>query len=138
MHCREQAAQLRPHLAQLNRQAQVALIGVGAPYMAQGFDDEFKLSAEGAKVLTDPSRKSFEAAGMKRGIWRTLGPATWPSSVRTFLRGNKQKRVQGDPWQQGGALVVERGGEIAYRHVNRNPGDAVDLAEIDRALAQAG
>lgn len=128
---------MRPHLATLHRDAEVALIGVGAPWMAKGFDEEFHLSSEGAQILTDPSRASFAAAGMKHGIWRTLGPATWLSTLRALRAGSRQRRVQGDPWQQGGALVIARGGEIAFRHVDRNPGDQVRLDELERALSKA-
>lgn len=137
MHCRELAAQLRPRIGELAEKANVAFIGVGAPYMAQGFDEEFHISAAGAKVLTDPSRRTFDAAGMKRGVWRTLAPRNWPASLRTLLRGNVQKGTRGDPWQQGGALVVKAGGEIAYRHVDERPADQVNFDALSRALANA-
>lgn len=117
--------------------ATVAFIGVGAPWMAQGFDEEFKLTGEGAQVLTDPSRESFRAAGMKHGIWRTMGPGTWVGAVRAFLSGSRQGKTQGDPWQQGGAVIVDRSGEIRFRHVNQHAADNVAVSELEAALAKA-
>lgn len=110
---------------------------MGAPFFAQGFDQEFQLTSAGARLFTDPSLESFKAAGMKRGVWDTLGPKGWGQSLKTFLAGNRQKGTQGDPWQLGGALVVRQGGEIAFKHVERTPGDQVDLAALQQALAKA-
>ena len=125
-----------PRFKQLG--ASVAFIGVGKPWMAQGFDEEFGLSKEGAQILTDPSRASFRAAGMKHGIWRTLGPQTWPAGIRALLGGHRQGKTQGDPWQQGGALVLNHDGAIVYRHVNGSAGDHVKVDAVLRAVERLG
>lgn len=123
---------LIPRFTQLG--AKVAFIGVGKPWMAQGFDEEFGLGKAGAQVLTDPSLASFRAAGMKHGLWRTLGPQTWPAGLRALLAGHRQGKTQGDPWQQGGALVVSAEGATVFRHVDGSAGDHVRLDAVLRAV----
>jgi hypothetical protein len=75
-------------------------------------------------LLTDPSLASYEAAGLKRGVGRTLFRL---DGLKNFLRANQhgfhQGRTKGDPWQQGGSLVVGKGGQVLYRYVSSTPGD---------------
>ncbi|MBS2030343.1 MAG: AhpC/TSA family protein [Deltaproteobacteria bacterium] len=138
MHCRELATQVRPLIPELTKNgAKVAVIGVGAPYFAKAFDDEVGLAAAGAQLLTDPTRAAHEAAGMKRGVWNVVSPAGWGASLKTIANGHRNKLPQGDPWQQGGALVVRKGGEITFEHHDPTPGEQVDLAKLLEATLAA-
>ena len=129
---------MRPLIPELKKNgATVAVIGVGATYFAKGFDDEFGLSRDGAQVLTDPSRKVFDEAGMKRGAFRTFNPAGLFTTIGTLARGHRQRGVKGDPWQQGGALVIRKGGEIVFQHNDPAPGEQVDLKKLLEATLAA-
>src|SRR5512138_2809409 len=88
-------------------------------------------------VLTDPSRKAYELAGLKRSRALTLSPAAAARWVRARLRGFRQGRTQGDAWQQGGALVVLPGGKTAWRYVSMGPGDHPGAGSVLRALKTA-
>jgi hypothetical protein len=49
--------------------------------------------------------------------------------LKNFLgarkKGFHQGRTQGDPWQQGGSLVVRPGGQVLFRYASKVPGDHV-------------
>ena len=47
-------------------------------------------------------------------------------------KGFKQGRTQGDPWQQGGSLVIAPGGEVLYHYVSATPGDHAPPEELLR------
>ena len=42
--------------------------------------------------------------------------------------------MQGSALQQGGALVIDRGGRVLYRFVSRTGGDHVDPANLIESL----
>ena len=50
-------------------------------------------------------------------------------------RGFKQTRVQGDPLQQGGALVFGPDGELRYQSQDRAGGEMLDVAALLQAMA---
>ena len=87
------------------------VIGNGWPAMAKDFAARAQLPAS-MTLLTDPSRKSYQAAGLKRSALLTLGPRGWLPFIRTLRKGFRQGKILGDPWQQGGTLVVAKGGEV--------------------------
>lgn len=109
--------------------AELVFIGNGSGRQAAHFQER---EAGGVRVLTDPSLEIYRRAGMKRGVAATLGPRTWLAALRATARGHRQTRVEGDAWQQGGVVVMARGGEIVYAQPNRDAGERPDL---DAALA---
>jgi hypothetical protein len=128
-------AELRPHVQELrNKGAVVAVIGNGWPGVARRFVRDLELPPE-VRVLTDHSRESYRLAGFHRGIWRTLGPAALANSFDFLRRGFRQKGVQGDPWQQGGTLVVAKGGDVLFSHASANVGDHPPPERLIAALA---
>ena len=114
----------------------MAVIGNGWPAMAKGFAARARLP-ESVTLLTDPSRQSYLAAGLKRGVLMTLGPRGWLAAVRTWKKGFRQGRTAGDPWQQGGALVIAKGGEVLYRHLSTGPSDQADPRTLISSLPHA-
>jgi AhpC/TSA antioxidant enzyme len=121
-------AELRPHLEDARRKgANVAIIGNGLPAMAKAFARRMELAD--TEVLTDPRRESYRLAGFRRGFWATLGPrALW--KLVPNLRRFGARRIQGDPWQQGGTLVVAKRGEVLFRYVSAHQGDRPDPREV--------
>jgi len=125
---------LRPHLSEMRRKgANVAFVGNGLPAMAKGFVDRLKLDGE-ARVLTDPRRQSYRLAGFRRGIWSTVGPRALMNLFRALRKSLGTGRIEGDPWQQGGSLVVGRGGEVLFRYASRCQGDHVRPEKLVASL----
>ncbi len=104
-------------------------VGNGTPAMAQAFAEQFSVSAP---LFTDPSRKAFAAAGMKRRFG--LGLKTLRGSRRAMQQGHRQTRTQGDPWQQGGVLVLDGGGAELHRQNADEAGTEIRIPEILDAL----
>jgi hypothetical protein len=131
MHCRE-------HVVQLHRRnddfraagAELIVIGNGSPSFIAGFRDE---TGWRGPLYTDPSLALYGAAGLKRGVLSTFNLRGAVRSVGTLRRGFKQGRTQGDPWQQGGVLVV-RDGAVLWSHASDGPGDNARADDILAAL----
>ena len=100
--------------------------------MASDFVEQFAI---GFDVFTDPKRATYEAAGMLR--WRTslfeIG-RTLRHGVRGLRSGFRQGKTKGDPWQNGGAMVIEPDGAIVLAHVEREAGDLLDPERVLHAL----
>ena len=109
--------------------AGIVFVGTGTPAMAAAFAREH---AGSHPVLSDQDRALFAASGMRRGWWRMLRPSLLRNLVRALRRGFRQGRVQGDPWQLGGVVVIDR--ERRIHHVQR---DAVAGAPLDFAAVVA-
>ena len=125
---------MRPHLSEMRRKgANVAIVGNGLPAMAKGFADRLKLAGE-ARVLTDPPRLSYRLAGLRRGFWATLGPLALVNLFRALRKRLGTGKIEGDAWQQGGSLVVGRGGEVLFRYASRHQGDHVRPEKLIAAL----
>lgn len=132
MFCREQAAQVRGHLDELRaRGADLAVIGNGTPKQAASFVRD---RAPGLTVLVDPSLKAYEAAGLKRSVGALFRPSVLKSAWRAMSSGHGQGLTQGDPWQQGGVLVIGKGGELRYAYVSQAPGDHPPIEDVLAAL----
>ncbi|MFY9343171.1 MAG: peroxiredoxin-like family protein, partial [Planctomycetota bacterium] len=104
--------------------ARLVFVGTGLPAMAADFA---RTHAGPHPVLSDPAKKAFRAAGARRSVftvlhWRMLGNL-W----RALRGGFRQGRVQGDPWQAGGVLVLDRNGALLHQELDRSSGDALDL-----------
>ncbi len=106
------------------RGAQLVLVGNGSVRFAARFQQD---NAPGIPVYTDPSLSAFGAAGMKRGVGATLSLGSLLAGARSTMRGHIQSSVQGDPWQQGGLIVLARGGRVVYRRPNGHAGERPDL-----------
>ena len=127
-------AELRPHADEfLKAGARLVIVGNGWPAMAKDFAAKAGLSAS-VTLLTDPSLQSYAAAGLRRGALLTLGPRGIIPYLRTWRRGFRQGRIKGDPWQQGGALVLARGGAVRFRHISTMPADQAKPGALLAAL----
>jgi len=135
--CAENVGEILPRLADLRTLGvRVALVGSGEPAQVVAFVARAGLEGRAVEVLTDPTLAAYRAAGLARGTWATLGPVSLYQVARSMARGYAHARVQGDPLQQGGTLVVDHRGRLAFYHRNESAGDhppAVKL--VDAALA---
>jgi hypothetical protein len=132
MFCREQVAQLRLEVDEIHaRGAELVVVGNGNRHFAQAFREDMGLTTP---LYVDTKRDTYRALGMKRGVLRTLSFGTLKNALRARRAGARQERIQGDPWQMGGILVVLPGGKIAYRYLSESPGDHPPLADVFKAL----
>ena len=110
--------------------AQLVVIGNGTPGFAQGFRDELGFTG---LLLTDPSLRAYQLAGMERGL-KSVNPRALLEAVRAFGKGFRQTSTRGDAWQLGGVIVVRPPGELVYRYASQHAGDHPDNASILGAL----
>jgi hypothetical protein len=111
--------------------ADLYIIGNGTPNFIAGFREQTKYEGP---IYTDPSLASFKVAELKRGVTRTFDPRSLGKAASAFARGQRQGLTQGDPWQQGGVLVVAPGGEVKFHHASERPGDNATVDQIVAAL----
>lgn len=129
MFCREQVAGFRSRADELKRAGvKLLFIGNGLPMMAKDFQDFMQLEPQ--QVWTDPKRKTYAHLGFKRGWLSVLDGASLRYSLRAMQAGFRQGKTQGDPIQQGGVLVVKRGGEVVYGYASAVAGDHPPVAEV--------
>jgi hypothetical protein len=114
--------------------AELFVIGNGSPSFIAGFREE---TGWDGPVYTDPSLAVYKAAELKRGVARTFNPLAIGKTVRAFAQGHRQGRTQGDPWQQGGVLVIDKGGDVKWQQASDRPGDNATAEEIAAALRKA-
>ena len=128
MFCREQVARFQEHAEALEaRGAKVYAIGNGTAPMAQDFVEQFSVTYP---VFTDPGRRSYAAAGMRRSFG--LGLKSIALAKRAMAAGHRQGATRGDPWQQGGILVITPQGEVRFHHVD---GAAGESGEVEAVMA---
>jgi hypothetical protein len=133
MFCREQAARAITHLADIHAQgATLVAIGNGTALMAADFVRQFNIPYP---VYTDPSRKLYALAGMHRRFG--IGLAAVGAMVRALKDGHRQGAVAGDPWQQGGVLVVAPGGKVLFAHADEGAGDHAAWPDVLAAVRSA-
>lgn len=133
MFCREQAARFNSRLTEIEGLgAKVIAIGNGNALMARDFVEKFDVRFE---VYTDPSRRSYELAGLVRGLG--ISGKSVRAAWRALKGGHVQGRTQGDPWQQGGVIVIGRDGQAVFTHADATAGDHVEIDEVVTALTRA-
>lgn len=132
MFCREQVAELRPHIPEIRAAgAELFVIGSGAPMYAADFKQQFQLA--GTPIWTDEPLAAYALLEFKRRV--SVSFALVKNVVRGLRSGARQGRTQGDAMQLGGVVVVRPGGEIVYLYRSREAGDHPDPREIVAALS---
>ncbi|MBA3396831.1 MAG: AhpC/TSA family protein [Deltaproteobacteria bacterium] len=114
--------------------AALYVIGNGTPSFIVGFREQ---TGYAGSIYTDPSLAVYKAAELKRGVLNTFDPRALGKTISALSRGRRQGRTQGDPWQQGGVLVIAPTGEIRWHHVSDRPGDNATADDIVAALPDA-
>lgn len=115
--CRAQVAGLRPHVKTLHDAGVgFAIIGSGGPHFARAFVEDFQLDFP---VYADEALRTYAAAGMTRKI---LHPMSLIKGVASFFK-QPQKRTMGDPFQNGGAMVVKPDGTVTWSYLSKYAGD---------------
>ena len=115
------------------RGAELVVIGSGAPFMAKAFVEDLGLTTP---VYSDASLASYAIAGMKRGLLATINPKGMFHAWRAFRAGHRQTATRGDALQQGGVLVIAKGGEILYVYRDNEAGDHAPIEDVAAAVRQ--
>ncbi len=110
--------------------ATLVAVGNGSALMARDFQERFEVKIP---LYTDPSRRSYELAGLKRSAL-FFGLQTMKRGRRAKAAGFRQGRVAGDPWQQGGDVIISPEGEMLYARASEGPGDHAPIDELLAAL----
>jgi len=130
--CKQQLAEISPLLDRVQRVgARIVVIGQGSIEEARVFRDTEKLTLP---LLTDPSRASYCALDMRRGLTSVLRASVVVRAWSTWRAGFRQSHVAGDALQQGGVVVIAPGGVERFRFISREAGDHPAPADILTAL----
>ena len=102
--------------------AKIYFIGNGTPHFMRVFKEQYNLQE--AKIFTDPSLKSFDAAGFRRGFWIDPGNMhTRPEFISQAIFHTMKKTGSGNVWQLGGILAIQAGGKIKYQYTSQTMDD---------------
>jgi hypothetical protein len=102
---------------------------MGTPAMAGDFKRKYDVPFP---VLIDRTKQTYRLLGLRRAtlVDAVKPKVLWRGAVSFVKRG--QAIPQQDPAQLGGAIVVDRSGEIVHVHRAK---DAQDNAPVDQLLA---
>ena len=110
-------------------------MGVGTPEQARGFRI---LTGWQDAIVVDEARKAYAAADLRRmGFFSLFRPRMIREAMRARKEGFRQAKVQGDPWQLGGTMVLAPGDRVLYAHRNAGPEDEAPLDDV-LAAARGG
>jgi hypothetical protein len=124
--------QLHRHIEQFHgKGAELIAIGNGSPSFIAGFRETTGFTGP---IYTDPSLAAYQMAQLQRGVLRTFDPRGFGAALRALRDGQRQGRTQGDPWQQGGVLVVAKGGAVLWQQTSERAGDNATSEQILSAL----
>ena len=114
----------------------MAVVGSGFPAMAKAFSERMGLPKD-LPVLSDPKREAYQLAGFTRSIGSTFSLRALFTHLRARRKGFGQGRLAGDPWQQGGTLIVAPSGEVLFEYRSKGPGDHAAPERLVAALRGA-
>jgi AhpC/TSA antioxidant enzyme len=139
--CSEHVTELSPRLLELSALGvRTVFVGNGAPHFIEGFVERHALADKRVEVVTDPTLGAFRAAGLLRSAWATFGPRSIVDELRGLSRGLGFGGMKGDQLQQGGSLIVDASGVVAFYHRSESLGghaSAADLLDVAMRLAAA-
>jgi peroxiredoxin len=137
--CAEHIGIIVPRVPELVRLGiAVVFVGNGAPQFIDAFIERNGLVGQPIETVTDPKCKTFDALELEHKKTAMLSPRGVANVMRARLAGYRQTAIEGEPFQQGGVLLVDRDGTIRYLHRDRTIGDHAPMPDVmDAALALA-
>jgi len=109
----------------------VVVVGCGLPEHIKAFRGA--TGYEGS-LVTDPSLRSFRAAGLAHGLGRTFHPRSILKGLRAFASGFRQGARRGNPVQQGGTFVLGPGARVRFEWRDRFAGDHPEMRDVLTSL----
>lgn len=137
--CSEQLAIVSPYLSELRREGtRVVLVATSAPNRIPSFAKRMHLDSGLVEVVTDPSLETHKAANLVRSVASLINVRTVAEAVRLYAQGHFVSREEGDGdvYQQGGALLVDRDGNVLFQHSNRDMTDHFSMDDVCDALGR--
>jgi hypothetical protein len=140
MGCGEHVLLLAPRLREIDQLGvRTVFIGNGAANYIEGFEDRNLLRGAPVEIVTDPTLNSFRAASLHRNVLGAAGPTAIKNQLRAFVRGVPPRLVEGDLWQQGGVLIIDRQSQLAFHHADPSTGAHAEIGDVmDTVLRVAG
>ncbi len=138
--CKKQAADwiaMRAKLKALDcGPVSMILVGNGQPHQASDFAQEMGWEED---LFSDPSRSTYQALEFKKGLQSLLSLQSLKKTINSFREGNQQtlSRIPTDPFQQGGALVVNKAGTVTLFHRDAVAGDHAEIDDLVDAISTA-
>jgi hypothetical protein len=126
--CRAHAAQVWADRARYQSSgARIIFIGNGQPNWIESFRQD--LGIDQGVVLTDPSLRSFAAAGLRTGFFNLVSPQSAINMIKLVKEGYRQTPYSNDAgshWQMGGILAVNKHGKGLFHYASKSVGDFPD------------
>jgi hypothetical protein len=117
------------------RGGELVVVGCGLPEHIAGFR---AATGYDGPLVTDPSLRTFQAAGLAYGWSRTFDPRAVWKGIAAFAGGFRQGARRGNPVQQGGTFVLGPGDRVRFEWRDRFAGDHPQIPEVLAALAASG
>jgi hypothetical protein len=137
--CSEHVTELSPRLVELSALGvRTLFVGNGEPRFIEGFVERHALADKRVEIFTDPTLAVFRAADLLRSAWATFGPRGIADKVRGLSHGLGWGGMKGDQLQQGGCILVDARGVVAFHHRSESLGGharAADLVDVAMRLA---
>jgi hypothetical protein len=119
--------------------ANLIIVGNGTVAQARDFFSERGLPRDRVFVLTDPERRSYDAAGAERGLRQTFFNS---GSRRAYAKARREGHGisgwLGDLTQLGVLLVTRPPAGLSYIYRSRYAGDHPKMSEVLGAVARRG
>lgn len=135
MYCRL-ASQELSNIAPVLQQNNVRLVGVGLEEL--GVEEFVEKKFWSGELYIDQKKEAFNALGFKRISLLSL-PGMLISRIARRQNAKAKERgvggdLKGDGFQNGGLVVVEKGGKVLYSFVQENVADHAENEDILKAL----
>ena len=95
--------------------------------MADDFRTAMKISAP---IWIDAKRVAYRHLEFTHGTASVLNLKSMFNAARALSKGHLQHKTQGNPMQNGGVLVVKKGGECVYAFASTVAGDKPPMADV--------
>ena len=128
MLCRQQVAELaKQDDAFTQRNARLVVIGNGDPDVLKPFR---KATGYSGLLYTDPTLGVYRTLSLKKSVGSLFGMQSFKQGFRSLKEGFVPGGIQGNAFQQGGALIVGPDDTIHYFHRNREAGDHPPIEDM--------
>lgn len=110
----------------------LAMVGMGTPEAAARFTARY---APNIRLIVDRKKETYRAFGLRRGsVGDVVGPKVWLPGVKALATGQVVRKPRQDPYQLGGAAVVDTSGEIRYAYRAATSADHPSIDELVAVL----
>lgn len=116
------------------------LIGIGLEDV--GLEEFQQGQFFSGELFIDTKKETYKLMGFRRLNFFSIFPAIFSKNSRAAYNKAKEDKLggdlKGDGMQNGGALVIEKGGKTLLSFKQESPSDHVENAEVLKALGIEG